>query len=1257
LSWRTLFLFITLLGGLLLSPGPGPVAGAEETTYVRIDTTNSQRVQALGLEPLLSLDYGSFLWLELTAGDVERLAASGVQFTEEAQAGFVHAGGRQFDPLQQAPPSGPSSESPTFGGNNQAGFRLVQFAGPVQDQWLQQLEDAGLTVLQYYPHNTYLVWGRPEQTQAVESLGVVRWQGAFQTAFKINHDLVAAEGWIQNVDVFFYNDGAPEKTVAALEALGAKVLTHFPAQADGLFFDAIVQLDAARLPAIARLPNVLWLGYASPEPQLEDEMSAQIVAGNHPGGEPQTGYNGYLNDLGVDGSGVTWAIVDTGIDWDHPDLAPNIAGGYNFPGACIEPGQPGNDCAGGGHGTHVAGIVAGTGNAGYTDGEGFQYGLGVAPGAGLFAINSLMGSVWPPGGGWQEHSKQAVLGGAIGTNNSWTSGEGTAHGYQSTERTHDIMTRDANFDTPGTAEPLIQIFSAGNSGMAIDAANALTAPKEAKNMIVVASSNNFRAGSIDAVSSFSSRGPAVDGRWVPTITAPGGAVASTRNDEGGNCANPIAGTGELYAYCSGTSMAAPHAAGALALIAEWWRAENRGATMSPAMAKALLVNGAVDMGPADIPNVHEGWGRINVTNVIDSGLPTVYRDQLDRFASSGNQLVIPVTVADPSQPLKVTLAWSDAPGAVGANPALVNDLDLSVSHNGTLYHGNHFSGGWSTSGGAADAINNLENVYLKGVSGTVTVTVNARNIAGNGVPFNDDPTDQDFALVCSNCLYPDFRLFTTPALQSVCLPGDAAFDIDISALHGFDAPVTLSASSQPAGAAISFSANGNNAPYDSTMTISGADTAPGSYTIDLMGVAAGQTHSSQMQLTARAAAPGQPLLTNPENGSTNQQLQPHLRWSHISGASSYRLQVALDEAFDDVVYSADVTTTDHVLPTPLQSNEVYYWRVRAENVCGDSEYSEPFLFITHPEPHSCPLGSVPQTQYEEDFEGTAAGWVHGGQGDTWSLSGARSQSGNLSYHAENLGAVSDQRLTSPPVTLPDEQLPLTLQFWNYRDLESYSSGCYDGGVLEISEDGGTNWSQLPNSRILTDPYNGIISSKYSNPLAGNEAWCGNSQGWQRSVVSLEEYAGKTVQFRFRVGTDQSIQKEGWYLDDMRVQSCAALGVEIEPLAEARAGLPNTQVTHDFNVINSGGISDTYTLELNSGSWPAQLSQDKVTLGPGESAGVSIVVNVPQATESITDTFVLRATSETDAFIRDEVAIETTLVNGDIRLYLPWWPGQ
>jgi subtilisin family serine protease len=247
----------------------------------------------------------------------------------------------------------------------------------------------------------------------------------------------------------------------------------------------------------------------------------------------------------------------------------------------------------------------------------------------------------------------------------------------------------------------------------------------------------------------------VDGRWVPTVAAPGEEIASTRNDLGGTCAGAIPGTNDLYAFCSGTSMAAPHVSGSIALLTQWWRSLAEGsADPSPALAKALLVNTAVDMPGAatgPIPNIHEGWGRIHLESLFGATVPFAVRDQDHLFGEAGESLVIPMSVWDDSQPLKVTLGWSDAPGAPGANPALVNDLDLIVETDGTSYLGNVFADGWSTSGGTADALNNLENVYVELPGSTATITIQVANLPGDGVPYNGDATDQDFALVCQNC--------------------------------------------------------------------------------------------------------------------------------------------------------------------------------------------------------------------------------------------------------------------------------------------------------------------------------------------------------------------------------------------------------------------------------------------------------------------------------------------------------------------------
>jgi hypothetical protein len=143
---------------------------------------------------------------------------------------------------------------------------------------------------------------------------------------------------------------------------------------------------------------------------------------------------------------------------------------------------------------------------------------------------------------------------------------------------------------------------------------------------------------------------------------------------------------------------------------------------------------------------------VNFTERIDAALPAWYSDQENTFDNSGEVLSFPIGIPDNSQPVKVSLAWSDAPGAVGANPSLVNNLDLEVDNDGSTYLGNVFSGGWSTTGGSADTLNNQENVYIQSPGGgSAVVRIKATAINGDGVPFSGDITDQDFALVCSNC--------------------------------------------------------------------------------------------------------------------------------------------------------------------------------------------------------------------------------------------------------------------------------------------------------------------------------------------------------------------------------------------------------------------------------------------------------------------------------------------------------------------------
>lgn len=1116
------------------------LGAAAETVSVRVDDIDA--VLALGIAPSYATKYEGFHWLQLDAQQLARLRAAGIEATVAEDATRIRFGRYNFDPLTEAAPGAGSAYSIT---GKQYGLRLLQFHGPTKGEWLDDLKQRGINVLQYYPHNTVLVWAAGAATEAAEAADYVRWQGPFLNAWKMDDDLVTRSGLIQNVDVHFHNDGNVEAILAAIEAAGGRVLRHAPAQPDKAFFDAWIEVDRNALERIAAIPHVLWFGYASPRPMLEDEMAAQILAGNYNASNvPQTGYIPWLASINYNGNGVTWAVIDTGIDLTHPDLAPNIIGGFSYPG-CSTTG--GNDFAGGGHGTHVAGILAGLaigdGVNAAADANGFRYGQGVAPGTKLYSFSTVdCGAPWPPAGGWQELSKRGLVAGTDGASASWTTGEGLAHGYKASERTFDTMIRDGNFDTPA-AEPYIWVFSAGNSG---PGATTLTAPKEAKNPIIVASSRNFRAGAINDISGFSSRGPAVDGRILPTIAAPGETIASTRRVAGASsCGTAIAGTGGLYSNCSGTSMAAPSVSGSAALLVQKWRAANAGATPSPAMVKAMLVNGAVDIDSTRIPNNNQGWGRVRLPSSLGIGTNAYYVDQTAVLDATGAVREYVVGVVDTTKPLRVTLAWTDAPGAVNANPALVNNLDLEVVDGANTYRGNVFTNGASVTGGTADAKNNVENVYINAPGGAVTIRVRGTAIVGDGVPANATPLDQDFALVCTNCVQqPTYTLAVDPASASICAPTVGNFDIDTSSVLGYTGAITLSASNVPVGATTAFSSNPVTPGNSSTLTLGNtASVNPGAYTLNVNAASASGPQSRAIALHIANAVAGAPALTAPADAAGNVAALPTFTWAAEAQAVSYTLEVATDAAFTQIVRTATVTGTSHALTSPLATGTRYWWRVRADNGCGTGTPGTAFSFTTVAAPGDCPIGAVAQVAFEDSIENGTNGWVTSAATGTtnFSISTTQASSPTRSWWGPDVASVTDFALTSPTIAIPAATAaPVTLEFQHWRNLEPRTAGgCYDGGTLEVAVNGGA-FAAVPVGQLLTDPYTGAITTA-TNPLNGRQAWCGVVP-FTRAVVNLAPYAGQNAQFRFRVGSDDSVGAAGWFIDDVKVKGCATSDV-------------------------------------------------------------------------------------------------------------------
>lgn len=268
--------------------------------------------------------------------------------------------------------------------------------------------------------------------------------------------------------------------------------------------------------------------------------------------------------------------------------------------------------------------------------------------------------------------------------------------------------------------------------------------------------SDVTAGNAQQMAPFSSRGPTDDGRIKPDVVAPGTWILSGYSDlyqQGYDAgANPRNNSFQSdgwgmprnaqYKYFGGTSMSNPIAAGAATVVRDFYqKAYTHNA--SAALVKATLINTAVDLldenndGANDndfpIPNVHEGWGRINVAEATDG--TQQYVDNATGIGTGGNFSTQYAVNAGGS--FKVTLVWSDYPSTETAATNLVNDLDLVVTApGGTQYRGNVFSGGWSQTGGTADRINNVENVYVQSAAaGTWTVQVSGFNVPNGPQPF------------------------------------------------------------------------------------------------------------------------------------------------------------------------------------------------------------------------------------------------------------------------------------------------------------------------------------------------------------------------------------------------------------------------------------------------------------------------------------------------------------------------------------------
>ena len=641
----------------------------------------------------------------------------------------LRLGRYEFDPSSESPDVPDELRAKAAG--DDTGPWIVQFREVLTLDDQKRLRRAyGLALTEYIPESAYLEVLAPAIRAKLTAEELVRAIVPYEPAFKVaslvgervfrSEERRDIDGLWLNVVLF---DGADPTAVARkvgrLEGVGeVGIIDDRPIGGSPQL--RFIAQDPSVITRIAAMPEVRTIDEV-PEPSLDDANAAGTLQSGTPG-TPS------VWNQGLHGEGQVIGVLDGNtLDMGHCFFQdPGMAA----PGPAHRKVLAVRNAAGravGAHHTFVAGLAAGDdfNSPGTMVGRGSAYNARLVSGT---TADIASGSMLA------ELTAAAGAGAAIHTN-SWHDddhGAGNPAPYNQTAVDVDTFTWDN--------EDHLVLGSAGNTG------EEQGAPGTAKNAICCgaaqADPNEMNLGD-------GNPGPTLDGRRKPDLVSPGCNLTSA--DDGTAC-----GTTTWSGACA-TSWATPTAAGAAALVRQYFcdgwyptgAAEpHHSFVPSGALLKAMLLNGTLDMtGVTGYPNNTEGWGLIRLEDVLSfPGSPLSTRVWDFRNAdglTTGQQREVHVDVASNAQRLKVTLVWTEPPGALNATTAIVNDLDLEVVSPGgaQLFRGNVFASGVSTTGGTADTANNVETVLVAApVAGDWTIRV-------RGTAVNVGDPGQGYALV------------------------------------------------------------------------------------------------------------------------------------------------------------------------------------------------------------------------------------------------------------------------------------------------------------------------------------------------------------------------------------------------------------------------------------------------------------------------------------------------------------------------------
>lgn len=605
----------------------------------------------------------------------------------------------------------------------------IHLVAPITESQCAQFEDLGISLAAFEPPASYRTFLTREQYTTVRSLDYVRAVERFRLeetvtpglldSLSLSADPSEGEATLlsggpaeppqrQTYDCVLHRIADREKTEAVMRTIeGVEIL-----ESSYLYIRFSAPEDPRIVAAVAKLPEIRRIDVFTPPRLLADRARAIVGVDTLAPVEGTT----------LTGEGEKVAVFDSGVDKDHPDLADRVE--------VLDKVEGATDSDLIGHGTHVAGIIAGTGAA-----SGGKI-RGIAPGAKLVVVGVVQedGVVLTPAD-WSTLLGKAVEQGAKIINLS--TGRGAYGEYDFGSLSIDQFV----YDNP----EVLVVVAAGNEGAAPEGYpgfKTVFSPASAKNVLTVGASCSDRkidppltwrqynpqifaapcgdepvSGGPETPAALSSRGPTEFDSVKPDLVAPGTQILAAKASAGKLRWWQPSYTehGGKYAYLGGTSMAAPVVAGTAAVLRQYLRVACGNSTPSAALMKAILVAGARKLEPRALPekidqeigfpDFDQGFGRLDLASVLPGPPPVSPRRKLlfvDWSKDSDEALISRpqdlagrqlkksrtycVTVAgEPTEPLQVVLTWTDWPSS-----HVQNNLHLEVTGPEVTMSGNPF---------------------------------------------------------------------------------------------------------------------------------------------------------------------------------------------------------------------------------------------------------------------------------------------------------------------------------------------------------------------------------------------------------------------------------------------------------------------------------------------------------------------------------------------------------------------------------------